>query len=200
MDDEFEFSKINEIDEIYQEAVEYCKKDDIDTKINKYHQILNEIRKLKSEIEKTNFISINDLEDLDNEIKEREGEIKRREDEIKDEIKEREDEIKIIKGKGRDEIKIIKGKGRSKFRARSISNIMDSNYPWLKKISDFTNSGNRYITKYYSVNYKLVALQIIKYNLEKKKRLKEIYHEYHSEEDINNNLQKIYLHQIKSLI
>merc|ERR1711871_188219 len=121
---------------------------------------------------------------MGNEIKEREGEIKKREDEIK----EREDEIKIIKGKG-----------RPKFRARSISNINDINYPWLKKILDFRTS-TRNIIKYSFDNYKLKALQIIKYNLEKKKRLNEIYQEYHSEEYIINNLQNIYLHQIKSLI
>lgn len=157
---ENEFNRINEVDKIYQEAQEYCKKDDIYTRINKYHQILEEIRKLKIEIERTNFISINDLEDLedlDNEFKEESG------------------------YRCNDKYNLIV-KVNGFFRYHDINADYDIN------------------ANYKSDSIKLNALQIIKYNLEKKKRLKEIYQEYHSEEDIINNLQNIYLHQIKSLI
>ena len=164
---DFEFSKIDEVDQIYQEAQEYCKQDDIDTRINKYHQILEEIRELKMEIERGNFISINDLEDLE------------------EEINKRNEELRLHK----ETIELPR---------RSSPCLSNTIYPLSYKIRNHNIS---YLNaNYQSDSIKLKALQIIKYNLEKKKRLKEIYQEYHSEEDIINNLQNIYLHQIKSLI
>lgn len=145
--------------------------DTLDKKINEYTELLTKVNELKHQIKSTDFISINDMKKIDIEFKNRE--------------------------------KILKEKENSKKIIFSSYDFYGT-YPLLKKINSFRIENLDIAQKYiFFNNYKyekIKALYIIKYNLEKKNQLKQIYQEYKSHDKIVEDLTDLYQQKITTII
>ncbi len=155
--------------------------ENISKEIFKINSIYEEIIELNSLIKLTDFISIDDL-----------PEIKRvSQDYIK--LKKLIDEsIKIQKNSDRlsqEKLNFIESQ-------KQKLNYLNQGNNWIRQIEQnyqYINNNRKSLNK----DYDILGLELIKYNLEKKKRLKEIYNEYYCEEFVKNLLSKLYEKEIK---
>ena len=153
--------------------------DSLDVKINKYSKLLTKIKALEYQIKSTNFISINNMKEIDIEIqkKNKEVEIERSYKKIH----------KVAKASG---VSYGSYPLLTKIRSFRIENLYPEDLIMAQQYS-FLN-----INKY----EKLKALHIIKYNLEKKNQLKQIYQEYKSHDKIVDDLTDLYQQKITTII
>ena len=153
----------------------------------KINSIYEEIIELNSLIKLTDFISIDNL-----------AEIK----------KESQDYIKLQKLN--EESRKIHEEFQNKKLTHSLFNEKLSLIESQKQKLNYINQGNSWIRRieghYPHINnnhkrlnkdYDILGLELIKYNLEKKRRLKEIFKEYYSEDYVKNLLSKLYEKEIK---
>ena len=146
--------------------------DSLDDKINKYSKLLTQVNELEYQIESTNFISINDIKEIDIEFENRE---------------------KKFKERGKAQV--------------AVPALPYGSYPLLTKVKSFSienlypkdiRMAQKYI--FFNKYEKLKALHIIKYNLEKKNQLKQIYQEYTSHDKIVEALTDLYQQKITTII
>ena len=152
----------------------------------KINSIYEEIIELNSLIKLTDFISIDNL-----------AEIK----------KESQDLIKLQKLN--EESRKIEEEFRNQKLTHELFNEKLSLIESQKQKLNYINQGNNWIRRierhyqhiknYKSLNkdYDILGLELIKFNLEKKRRLKEIFKEYNSEDFVKNLLSKLYEKEIK---
>jgi len=155
----------------------------------KINSIYEEIIELNSLIKLTDFISIDDLPEIK---------------------KESQDYIKLQK------LNEESSKIQQEFQKNKLkTNLYNEKFNLIqtqKQKLNHVNQGNSWIHQignYYQVikknnnslnkDYDIMALEIIKYNLEKKRRLKEIYKEYNSEDFVKKLLSTLYEKEIKIL-
>ena len=153
----------------------------------KINSIYEEIIELNSLIKLTDFISIDDLPEIK---------------------KESQDYIKLQK------LNEESSKIQQEFQKNKLkTNLYNEKFNLIqtqKQELNHVNQGNSWIHQignYYQVikknnnslnkDYDIMALEIIKYNLEKKRRLKEIYKEYNSEDFVKKLLSTLYEKEIK---
>ena len=75
-------------------------------------------------------------------------------------------------------------------------NYLNQGNNWIRRIEQhyqYINNNRKILNK----DYVILGLEVIKFNLENKKRLKEIYNEYYCEEFVKNLLSKLYEKEIK---
>ena len=146
--------------------------DSLDDKINKYNKLLTQVNELEYQIKSTNFISINDIKEIDIEFENREKNLKKR---------------------GKVQV--------------AVPALPYGSYPLLTKVRSFSienlypkdvRMAQKYI--FFNKYEKLKALHIIKYNLEKKNQLKQIYQEYTSHDKIVQALTDFYQQKITTII
>jgi predicted GIY-YIG superfamily endonuclease len=154
----------------------------------KINSIYEEIIELNRLIKLTDFISIDNL-----------AEIK----------KEYQDLIKLQKLN--EESRKIEEEFRNQKLTHELFNEKLSLIESQKQKLNYINQGNNWIGRIQQQHYQLInnnrkssnkdyvilGLELIKYNLEKKRRLKEIFKEYYSEDYVKNLLSKLYEKEIK---
>ena len=74
-------------------------------------------------------------------------------------------------------------------------NYLDQGNSWKRRIEQHYQLYNNH--KNLKKDYVILGLELIKYNLEKKRRLKEIFKEYYCEDFIKKLLSKLYEKEIK---
>jgi len=149
----------------------------------KINSIYEEIIELNSLIKLTDFISIDDLPEIK---KESQDYIKLK--------KLNEESIKI-----QEEFQKNRNKLQEKFNLiesqKQKLNYLNQGNSWIRRIEQhyqYIDNNRKILNK----DYDILGLELIKYNLEKKKRLKEIYNQYYCEDFVKKLLSKLYEKEI----
>ena len=152
--------------------------------IFKINSIYEEIIELNSLIKLTDFISIDDLPEIKKESQDYIKLKKLNEESIK--IQE---ELQKNRNILQEKLNFIESQ-KQKF------NYLNQGNNWIRRIEQhyqYINNNRKILNK----DYVILGLEVIKFNLENKKRLKEIYNEYYCEEFVKNLLSKLYEKEIK---
>jgi predicted GIY-YIG superfamily endonuclease len=153
----------------------------------KINSIYEEIIELNSLIKLTDFISIDNLAEIK---KESQDFIKLQK--LNDESRKIEEEFrnqKLTHGLFNEKLNLIESQ-------KQKLNYINQGNNWIQRIGghyQLINNNRKNLNK----DYVILGLEIIKYNLEKKRRLKEIFKEYNSEDFIKKLLSKLYEKEIK---
>lgn len=156
----------------------------------KINSIYEEIFELNRLIKLTDIICIDDL----SEIKKESDDIKVFYKLCKLEEEYRKNDLHITNDLYKEKLKSIYNQTKE---LKYLNNIHSD--CWKNKIHNLYRSINRIHGDHIKLNKDIIilGLELIKFNLEKKKRLKEIFEEYYSEDFIKELLSKLYEKEIK---
>lgn len=159
--------------------------ENISDKINIVKSIYEEILELNISIENTNFISLDDLSSL----------------------KQESNDIKKLHRLQKEKIYKFSKKNKDKY-SREEYNIISDEIQSLEYVN--SNKSFKYLItqRYYSFTNKIInnilnkdliisGLEIIKFNIKKKKRLNKIFDKYHSEKFVIELLSELYQKEIE---
>lgn len=154
--------------------------------IEEFENIFIKIKELKQLIEKTNFVSMDDLP------------------EINKEIEEHTKFIELHKKRKRHKLTATEIMQYNELCKKKFScNSNDKNKTWISQIENCTNRMGCVVpvNHYVQNDLMLVALKIIDFNLSKKLELKNIYKKYHNDEFVRRiliELRKKHITKLKS--
>jgi len=153
----------------------------------KINLIYEEIIELNSLIKLTDFISIDDLPEIK---KESQDYIKLQKlDEESSKIQQEFQKNKLTRNLYNEKFNLIES------QKQKLNHVNQGN-SWIGQIGNYyQRMNNNY--KNLDKDYVILGLEIIKYNLEKKRRLKEIYKEYYCEDFVKKLLSTLYEKEIK---
>jgi len=153
----------------------------------KINSIYEEIIELNSLIKSTDFISIDDLPEIK---KESQDYIKLQKlDEESRKIQQEFQKNKLTRNLYNEKFNLIES------QKQKLNHVNQGN-SWIGQIGNYyQRMNNNY--KNLDKDYVILGLEIIKYNLEKKRRLKEIYKEYYCEDFVKKLLSTLYEKEIK---
>ena len=154
----------------------------------KINSIYEEIIELNSLIKLTDFISIDNLAEIK---KESQDLIKLQK--LNEESRKIEEEFrnqKLTHGLFNEKLSLIESQ-------KQKLNYINQGNNWIGRIQQQHYQHKNNIRKSSNKDYVILGLELIKYNLEKKRRLKEIFKEYYSEDYVKNLLSKLYEKEIK---
>jgi len=153
----------------------------------KINSIYEEIIELNSLIKLTDFINIDDLPEIKKESQDYIKLQKLNEESIK--IQQEFQKNKLTRNLYNEKLNIIESK------KQKLNHVNQGN-SWIGQIGNYyQRMNNNY--KNLDKDYVILGLEIIKYNLEKKRRLKEIYKEYYCEDFVKKLLSTLYEKEIK---
>ena len=98
--------------------------------------------------------------------------------------------IKLTRGLLNEKLNLIESQ-------KQKLNYINQGNNWIGRIQQQHYQHKNNIRKSSNKDYVILGLELIKYNLEKKRRLKEIFKEYYSEDYVKNLLSKLYEKEIK---
>ena len=153
----------------------------------KINSIYEEIIELNSLIKLTDFISIDDLPEIKKESQDFIKLQKLNEESRK--IQEEFQNKKLTHGLFNEKLNLIEIQ-------KQKQNYLNQGNNWIRRIEQLyqlINNNRKSLNK----DYDILGLELIKFNLEKKRRLKEIFKEYYSEDYVKNLLSKLYEKEIK---
>ena len=167
-----------------QDYLEDIKNENIQNETIKINSIYEEIIELNIQIKSTDFICIDDLSEIKKESQDFIKFTKLNEEsrKIQEEFQKNRD---ILTQEKLNLIEIQKKK----------FNYLDQGNSWKRRIEQHYQLYNNH--KNLKKDYVILGLELIKYNLEKKRRLKEIFKEYYCEDFIKKLLSKLYEKEIK---
>ena len=167
-----------------QDYLEDIKNENIQNETIKINSIYEEIIELNILIKSTDFICIDDLSEIKKESQDFIKFTKLNEEsrKIQEEFQKNRD---ILTQEKLNLIEIQKKK----------FNYLDQGNSWKRRIEQHYQLYNNH--KNLKKDYVILGLELIKYNLEKKRRLKEIFKEYYCEDFIKKLLSKLYEKEIK---
>jgi len=154
----------------------------------KINSIYEEIIELNSLIKLTDFISIDNLAEIK---KESQDLIKLQK--LNEESRKIEEEFrnqKLTHELFNEKLSLIESQ-------KQKLNYINQGNNWIGRIQQQHYQHKNNIRKSSNKDYVILGLELIKYNLEKKRRLKEIFKEYYSEDYVKNLLSKLYEKEIK---
>ena len=154
----------------------------------KINSIYEEIIELNSLIKLTDFISIDNLAEIK---KESQDLIKLQK--LNEESRKIEEEFrnqKLTHGLFNEKLSLIESQ-------KQKLNYINQGNNWIGRIQQQHYQHKNNIRKSSNKDYVILGLELIKYNIEKKRRLKEIFKEYYSEDYVKNLLSKLYEKEIK---
>ena len=167
-----------------QDYLEDIKNENIQNETIKINSIYEEIIELNILIKSTDFICIDDLSEIKKESQDFIKFTKLNEEsrKIQEEFQKNRD---ILTQEKLNLIEIQKKK----------FNYLNQGNSWKRRIEQHYQLYNNH--KNLKKDYVILGLELIKYNLEKKRRLKEIFKEYYCEDFIKKLLSKLYEKEIK---
>jgi hypothetical protein len=170
-----------------QDYIKNITNENIQNETIKINSIYEEIIELNSLIKLTDFISIDDLPEIK---KESQDYIKLKKlNEESRKIQEEFQKNKLIHGLFNEKLNLIESQ-------KQKLNYVNQGNSWIGRIGNYYQRiNNNY--KNLDKDYVILGLEIIKYNLEKKRRLKGIYKEYYCEDFVKKLLSKLYEKEIK---
>jgi len=154
----------------------------------KINSIYEEIIELNRLIKLTDFISIDNLAEIK---KESQDLIKLQK--LNEESRKIEEEFrnqKLTHELFNEKLSLIESQ-------KQKLNYINQGNNWIGRIQQQHYQHKNNIRKSSNKDYVILGLELIKYNLEKKRRLKEIFKEYYSEDYVKNLLSKLYEKEIK---
>ena len=152
----------------------------------KINSIYEEIIELNSLIKSTDFISIDDLPEIK---KESQDYIKLKKlNEESSKIQQEFEKNKLTHILYNEKFNLIES------QKKKLNHVNQGN-SWIGQIGNYYQRMKNY--KNLNKDYVILGLEIIKYNLEKKRRLKEIYKEYYCEDFVKKLLSTLYEKEIK---
>jgi len=152
----------------------------------KINSIYEEIIELNSLIKLTDFISIDDLPEIK---KESQDYIKLKKlNEESSKIQQEFEKNKLTHILYNEKFNLIES------QKKKLNHVNQGN-SWIGQIGNYYQRMKNY--KNLNKDYVILGLEIIKYNLEKKRRLKEIYKEYYCEDFVKKLLSTLYEKEIK---
>ena len=170
-----------------QDYIKNITNENIQNETIKINSIYEEIIELNSLIKLTDFISIDDLPEIK---KESQDYIKLKKlNEESRKIQEEFQKNKLIHGLFNEKLNLIESQ-------KQKLNYVNQGNSWIGRIGNYYQRiNNNY--KNLDKDYVILGLELIKFNLEKKRRLKEIFKEYYSEDFVKKLLSKLYEKEIK---
>lgn len=158
--------------------------ENISKEIFKINSTYEEIIELNSLIKLTDFISIDDLPEIKKESQDYIKLKKLNEESIK--IQE---ELQKNKNILQEKLNLIESQ-------KQKLNYLNQGNNWIRRIEQhyqYINNNHKSLNK----DYVILGLEVIKYNLEKKRKLKLIFEEYYNEDFVKELLSKLYEKEIK---
>jgi hypothetical protein len=162
-----------------QEYLKNINNEDIETQIISIKLLYKEIHEINKLIKLTDFISIDNLPEIK---KQYQDNIKR------NKLNEEYNQLLIKNPKNKNDIEKI---NLIQNKQKNLNLSFDNN--WGLKINEcHQRILNTFVDDFIRKDIDILGLEIIKFNLEKKRRLNEIYKEYYSEKFIKELLLKLY--------
>ena len=167
-----------------QDYLKDIKNENIQYETIKINSIYEEIIELNILIKSTDFICIDDLSEIKKESQDFIKFTKLNEEsrKIQEEFQKNRDRLT------QEKLNLIEIQ-KKKF------NYLDQGNSWKRRIEQYYQLYNNH--KNLNKDYVILGLELIKFNLEKKRRLKEIFKEYYCEDFVKKLLSKLYEKEIK---
>lgn len=162
--------------------------ENIQSETIKINSIYEEIIKLNSLIKLTDFISIDDLSEIKKVSQDFIKLKKLNEESIK--IQEEFQKKRLTHNLINEKLNLIESQ-KQKF------NYLNQGNTWIRRIEGCYQLININHNNYSSKDIVILGLEVIKFNLEKKRRLKLIFEEYYSEDFVQELLSKLYEKEIE---
>ena len=170
-----------------QDYLKDIKNENIQSETIKINSIYEEIIDLNMFIKLTDFISIDDLSEIKKESQDFIKLKKLNEESIK--IQEEFQKNRLTRNLYNEKFNLIESQ-------KQKLNYLNQGNSWIRRIEGHYQHINKN-RKNLDKDYVILGLELIKYNLEKKRRLKEIYKEYNSEDYVKKLLSTLYEKEIK---
>jgi len=162
--------------------------ENISKEIFKINSIYEEIIELNSLIKLTDFISIDDLPEIKKEYQDYIKLKKLNEESIK--IQEEFQKKRLTHNLINEKLNLIESQ-------KQKLNYLNQGNNWIRRIEGCYQLININHNNYSSKDIVILGLEVIKYNLEKKRKLKLIFEEYYNEDFVKELLSKLYEKEIK---